>query len=252
MFKKTLMATVALAMSAGVAQAGDNQYTRQEGIGMFGGAAIGGLVGGPVGAAVGFMVGGILGDSLGAQENAEKRADSAEQELTQSRLAFEQELYRTRQLLERELADTRLALQRASERSDGDEMFAALSQRLHADMLFRTGEAQLSQEMSDKLEELGGLLGQHPVLQVKLHGFADPRGNPEYNLELSMARVSAVRDALIRGGASPEQIQTNAHGSQLATASQGDIEAYAWERRVSLSIQPRLGDAPDTAVARNQ
>ncbi len=131
-------------------------------------------------------------------------------------------------------------------------MFAALSQRLHADMLFRTGEAQLPQEMSDKLEELGGLLGQHPVLQVKLHGFADPRGNPEYNLELSMARVSVVRDALIRGGANPAQIQTNAHGSQLATASAGDLEAYAWERRVSLSIQPKLGDAPDTAVARNQ
>src|SRR5690606_14674851 len=119
-------------------------------------------------------------------------------------------------------------------------------------MLFRTGEAKLPQEMSDKLEELGGLLGQHPVLQVQLHGFADPRGNPEYNMELSMERVAAVRDALVRGGANPAQIQANAHGAQLATAAEGDIEAYAWERRVSLSIQPRLGDAPDTAVARNQ
>ena len=77
---------------------------------MFGGAAIGGLVGGPVGAAVGFMVGGILGDSLGAQDIAQKRADSAEQELTQSRLAFQQELHRTRQSLERELAEARRKL----------------------------------------------------------------------------------------------------------------------------------------------
>ena len=78
----------------------------------------------------------------------------------------------------------------------------------------------------------------HSQLEVQLHGFADPRGNAEKNLELSLQRASAVRDALINGGASPEQIRITAHGEDLTTAPQDDLEAYAWERRVSLSIRP--------------
>ena len=53
-----------------------------------------------------------------------------------------------------------------------------------------------------------------------------------------MARASAVRDALISGGASPEQIRISAHGEDLTTAPKDDLEAYAWERRVSISIRP--------------
>ena len=53
-----------------------------------------------------------------------------------------------------------------------------------------------------------------------------------------MLRASAVRDALINGGASPEQIRISAHGEDLTTAPKDDLEAYAWERRVSISIRP--------------
>ena len=51
------------------------------------------------------------------------------------------------------------------------------------------------------------MLAAHPQLEIQLHGFADPRGKSEKNLELSLRRASAVRDALINGGAAPEQIQ---------------------------------------------
>ena len=92
--------------------------------------------------------------------------------------------------------------------------------------------------MQKKLEDLGQMLAAHPQLEVQLHGFADPRGKSEKNLELSMARASAVRDALISGGAAPEQIRISAHGEDLTTAPKDDLEAYAWERRVSISIRP--------------
>jgi len=235
MSKKALIGTVglvlvqslALSVGAGAAQASDNRFTKEEGTGMFAGAAAGALFGGPVGAAIGFAVGGVLGDSLGAAKHADLRAQRLERELHDTRLALEQELQ-----------ETRLALAQASERTGGDEMLDALAQRLHADVMFRTNGAELDADVAARLAALGGLLAAHAQMQVQLHGFADPRGNPEQNLELSMRRAIAVRDALMKGGAASEQIRVSAHGEDLATAPDGDLEAYAWERRVSLSIRP--------------
>lgn len=234
MFKKALITAVALAMSTGAAHAGEkNELTKQEGVGMLSGAAAGAIVGGPIGAAVGFMFGGILGDSMGTASRAQLHAKQVEDQSKQ---------------LEQELIDTRIALAKASERTGGDEMLDALAERLHADVLFRTNDAKMEADVASKLEDLGKLLALHGQLEVQLHGFADPRGASEKNLELSLERANAVREALIRGGAAPEQIQLSAHGSDLTTATKGDLEAYAWERRVSLSIRPTA----TPAVARNE
>ena len=235
MFKKALVTAVVLAMSAGVAHAGDkkNEFTKQEGVGMLTGATAGAIVGGPIGAAVGFMFGGILGDSVGTASRAQLHAKQVEEQSKQ---------------LEQELIDTRIALAKASERTGGDEMLDALAERLHADVLFRTNDAKMEADVASKLEDLGKLLALHGQLEVQLHGFADPRGNSEKNLELSLERANAVREALIRGGAAPDQIQLSAHGADLTTAPKGDLEAYAWERRVSLSIRPTA----TSAVARNE
>lgn len=226
MMKRALVGAVVIALSAGVAQAGENKFTKEEGTGMLTGAAAGAIVGGPVGAAVGLMFGGIFGDSIGTANRADLHARQ----------------------LEKELIDTRIALAEASERTGGDEMLDALAERLHADVMFRTAGADMDMDVAAKLEELGKLLAAHGQLEVQLHGFADPRGNAEKNLELSLRRASAVRDALMKGGAAPGQIQVSAHGEDLTTAPQGDLEAYAWERRVSLSIRPNT----TTTVARSQ
>lgn len=220
MFKKVLIGAVAVALASGTAYAGENKLTKEEGRGMLGGAAAGAIIGGPIGAAVGLMVGGILGDSFGTVKRAEKDAVLRADQLQQ------------------ELVDTRIALAKASERTGGDEMLDALAARLHADVMFRTGTAELDVDVQKKIEDLGQMLAAHPQLEIQLHGFADPRGKSEQNLELSMARASAVRDALIGGGAAAEQIRISAHGEDLTTAPKDDLEAYAWERRVSISIRP--------------
>jgi outer membrane protein OmpA-like peptidoglycan-associated protein len=227
MFKKTLIGAVALALTANAANAGENKFTKEEGTGMLTGAAAGAIVGGPIGAFVGLMVGGIVGDSVGQAKRAEMHA----------------------QLLQDELVEARLALTRANEQTGGeDTMFSALAERLHADVLFRTGSAEMDPQMVAKLSEIGRLIGAHQTLEVQLHGFADPRGNSEDNLRLSAQRAEAVRTALIDGGADPGQIAISAHGEDLTTAADGDMEAYAWERRVSLSIRP----VGETSVARTQ
>jgi outer membrane protein OmpA-like peptidoglycan-associated protein len=216
MLKNTLIGAVAIALSCGVANAGENKLTKEEGVGMFSGAAAGALVGGPIGAFVGLMVGGIVGDGVGTVKSTEQRAKA----------------------LEQELSETRIALAKASERTGGDEMLDALAERLHADVMFRTGSVDIDAAVAGKLEEIGKLLSSHPRLEVQLHGFADPRGTVGQNLELSQRRADAVREALVKGGAAPEQIRLSAHGEDLTTAEKGDLEAFAWERRVSLAIRP--------------
>lgn len=233
MFNKVLIGAVAIALTSGVANAGENKFTKEEGVGMGTGAAIGAVVGGPIGAAVGLFVGGIMGDSIGIA----KRADLYAQQMEDRAIGLEQELI-----------DTRIALAKASERTGGDEMLDQLAQRLHADVMFRTASADLDTDVAAKLEDLGKLVAAHSQLVVHLNGFADPRGTPEQNLELSLQRADAVREALIRGGAAPEQIRLTAHGEDLTTAAQNDVEAYAWERRVSLAIRP-ASTTPETAVA---
>ena len=79
MFKKALITAVALAVSTGAAHAGEkNKLTKEEGVGMLGGATAGAIVGGPIGAAVGFMFGGILGDSVGTASRAQLHAKQME------------------------------------------------------------------------------------------------------------------------------------------------------------------------------
>lgn len=226
MFKKALIGAVALALAANAANAADNKFTKEEGAGMLTGAAAGAVVGGPIGAFVGLMVGVIVGDSVGTAKRAERRA----------------------QVLEGELIETRLALAHVSENTGGDAMFSVLAERLHADVMFRTGSAEMDPEVVAKLGEIGKLIGSYQTLEVQLHGFADPRGKSEDNLRLSALRAEAVRAALIEGGADPSQIALSAHGEELATAAKDDVEAYAWERRVSLSIRP----VADSSVARTQ
>ena len=215
MLKKVLVSAVALALTANAAHAGENKFTKEEGAGLLTGAAAGAIVGGPIGAFVGLMVGGIIGDSVGTTKRADERAQN----------------------LQDELQETRLALAKASDVTD-DQMLSALAERLHADVLFRTGSANLDQDATTKLNDLGKLLATYQHVEVQLHGFADPRGNSEENLRLSALRAEAVRAALIDGGVDPAQIAMSAHGEDLTTAAKDDVEAYAWERRVSLAIRP--------------
>ena len=223
MMKRTLIAAVAIALSCGVAQAEENKFTKQEGAGLLSGAAAGAIVGGPVGAIVGAMIGGIVGDSVGTAQRADLRARN----------------------LEDELMETRLALSKASQRTGGEQMLDDLAQRLHADVMFRTGSVDVDAQVASELAALGQLLAVHSQLEVQLHGFADPRGTPEENLELSLRRADVVREALIKGGASPEQIRLTAHGEDLTTARKDDVEAYAWERRVSMAIRPNPAKVAD-------
>jgi outer membrane protein OmpA-like peptidoglycan-associated protein len=208
--------------------------SKEQKIGMASGTVAGALIGGPFGAAVGFIVGSVAGTHAQQVRATEKKAT-----ILESQLAATQQ----------ELTSAQVALAKAAEKSNQDPMLTELAQRLRADVLFRTASAELDATAASKLADLAAVLTNYPGLVIEIDGYADPRGKAGENFELSQQRASAVRAALIVGGANPDSIRVAAHGEQLSTAAKGDMEAYAWERRVSLSVNSASKGLIDKGLA---
>ncbi len=235
-----LLLLLATAVSVDIAQAGngpDNEIGGKLGVG--GGAAIGAVVAGPPGAIIGAGIGGFFGDRLQWAARAEKLEASLDESLADAddlRAVLDNE----RAQLER--------MRRDRDRLDGRiaelEQRQSLAAGLELAVLFRTGSSELDTDASTRIERLAVLLEQEPTLTVRLDGYADPRGDDDYNMSLSASRADAVRDALLARGIGADRVQVQAHGHTFSLADEGDADGYALERRVSIS----LGAGDDPAV----
>jgi len=205
-------------------------------LGVGGGAAIGALVAGPPGAILGAGIGGFLGERLQLAASV----DRLETSLHQSRADAED----LRSVLDLE----RAKLTRMREHGTRlDQQIAELEQRelLAADLqlavLFRTGSSELDSDAVARIDRLAELMVHDPALSVRLDGYADPRGDAQYNMSLSESRAHAIRDALTERGIAPARVRTQAHGMSFSSAPEGDLDAYALERRVNISLKLEQG-----------
>ena len=227
-------------LSIGTAQAGGEVRNETGGkLGVGSGAAIGAVVAGPAGAIIGAGVGGFLGDRLQLAASV----DDLEASLGRSRVEAEDlrlALDADREQLQRMRHDRARLDQRIAEL----EQRESLAEGLRFAVLFRTGSSQLDADAAARIERLAALLEHDPDLRVRLDGYADPRGDDGFNMSLSEERAAAVREALLERGIAPARIEVQAHGRSLSVAPDGDVDAYALERRVSIS----LGVEPEEAI----
>ena len=112
------------------------------------------------------------------------------------------------------------------------------------DVLFRTDEHVLADTTGGRLAELADAIAKLPDIRVQLDGFADERGEQDYNLRLSQQRVDYVREQLIAAGVDAARIGATAHGE--APAADDVADSYALERRVSLKLF--IDDTPSFAA----
>jgi outer membrane protein OmpA-like peptidoglycan-associated protein len=98
------------------------------------------------------------------------------------------------------------------------------------------------------LLKLGALAAALPDAKVRVSGYADPRGSESVNEALSKRRADAVAAVLATAGVSQDRIIVEAHGKSAATSTEGDLDGYAFDRRVTVKIE-RV--SPE-AVARNE
>jgi outer membrane protein OmpA-like peptidoglycan-associated protein len=72
---------------------------------------------------------------------------------------------------------------------------------------------------------------------VRVDGYADPRGPATLNDDLSLRRAEAVALTLEKAGCPQERLVIAAHGSAQSTSPHGDLDAYAFDRRVTVRLE---------------
>jgi outer membrane protein OmpA-like peptidoglycan-associated protein len=227
--RKTISTITVVSLIALLPFAAQAAASKQENIGVGAGAIVGAAAGGPVGFIVGAAVGAYLGDSM-YQKNGQIETLSAELEASRSEVVrLEEDFGR----MDRDLDALSAELQRM-QRHSTQEIASLLEAGIVMDLLFRTDEAVLADTTGIRLHRLATTLATMPGIQVQLDGFADERGDTDYNQQLSEQRVNFIRDQLIEAGVDASRITASAHGE--SPAQDDTVDSYALERRVSLTL----------------
>jgi outer membrane protein OmpA-like peptidoglycan-associated protein len=203
--------------------------SKQENIGVVTGLAVGAVAGGPVGAIIGAAAGAWIGDRYHKQEVAKKALAS---DLSQS-----------------EAQKTALNVSLSEARTKGEKLDLALknADELQTDVSFRTNDDSVNAQSMSPLLKMGALAASMPDIKVRVSGYADPRGSEEVNDALSRRRAEAVAAVLEQSGLPKDRIVVEGHGKSESRAMDGDLDGYAFERKVTV----RLEHVGGGEVARN-
>lgn len=218
-YTSTIATLVILAFATQTASAA---ASKEENIGVGSGAIIGAFAGGPVGFIIGAAIGAKLGDTMHSKS---ERIDTLQGSLQDSQQS----------VAELELgADELNAKVEHLQNTARPELISLMQAGIDMDLLFRTDEFALTDTTGDRLTQMAGTLANMPGVRIQLDGFADERGDAQYNHGLSERRVEFVRNLFIAAGVHPTRISTSAHGESVA--QNPDVDSYALERRVSVKL----------------
>jgi OmpA-OmpF porin, OOP family len=103
-------------------------------------------------------------------------------------------------------------------------------------LTFEHDSNRISPAGMSMLGEAAAVLQAHPGANVRIDGYTDDSGNPEYNTALSTERANAVRDAIVRDGVDPQRISVAGKGSANPISSNDTEEGRAANRRIELVI----------------
>ena len=212
-----------IALSVNPASAEIPTQTKQE-LSALSAIAVGAVAGGPIGALAGMVAGSWLVEQVGQADAYDESVASLTR--TQSELAVSQ------------LSLAQLELQLTAAEAEQHRLAQLTLDQLQLEVLFRTGESQLTAAGGKRLQLLARWLQGSGGTRVAIAGFADPRGSEPANLALSQARAEQVASALIMAGVPRSRMTVTGKGEALSQAAQGDHDAYALERRVLIELQP--------------
>jgi outer membrane protein OmpA-like peptidoglycan-associated protein len=216
------------ALPALAAEAGDDKGAGsvQSDAGAVAGLAVGALAGGPVGAVIGAGIGAVMGDRYHRQSQSKK---ALAQDLSKSEAERAQLTANVAQL------DGSLN----QERTRSAQLDATLqhTDQIGVDVGFRTNDDAVTTQAMPPLLKLGGLVASMPQARVRIAGYADPRGSDAWNDALSLRRAQSVAAVLTSAGVPRERIVIEGHGKSESSSTEGDLDAYALDRRVTVRME---------------
>lgn len=227
---KPLVLAVSLACGPATALAAETLSTEEK-RGITSGFIVGAAVGGVPGAAVGVILGGELFGKFVATRRVNRELTA---ELASVRETHKKEQTQFNQSIE--------ALNR-----DLDKLIALRAATPKSQMLpvqFRTGSSDIEDHYESVLDQVARLLNRNRDASVTLTGYADRRGEADYNQALSEQRALSIRRYLIDHGAHKSQVLTTGHGETQPLAKQESLESNFFDRRVmvelSFDLDPQL------------
>ena len=103
-------------------------------------------------------------------------------------------------------------------------------------LIFPSGRATISSESYNELDELATWMNDNPAIVIQLEGHTDFRGNATANMQLSEARVVAVKEYLVDQKVKKARILTRAFGGTEPLSRDDTPEAKALNRRVEVRV----------------
>jgi outer membrane protein OmpA-like peptidoglycan-associated protein len=210
--------------------------SKQENIGVVTGLAVGAAAGGPIGAIVGAGAGAWIGDRYHKQLEAKKALAN---DLSQSEAR--------KMKLTQDVAELNTSLTEARAKSDQLDVTLKKTEELQTEVSFRTNDDSINAQAIPPLLKMGALAASMPEMKVRVSGYADPRGPDDFNDALSRRRATAVAAVLEKAGVAKDHMIVEGHGKSESTASDGDLDGYAFDRKVTV----RLERAASQEVAKN-
>ncbi len=211
------------------------QKIDNENIGFGTGVVIGAVVAGPLGAIVTGLVGAFTAKHLNAVNENDELTEQISSEQSQHQLALEkyqQKLQRLEQGYQNEL----LALQKNQQNTSQLQ-----AENLLMSLQFSTGSSELKPHYEGQINSLVSLLKQAPDLSIDLSGYTDLQGSDELNHALSIARVNAVKHALLNQGVEAERINLFAFGEKSPVVANNEKETSFYDRRVVIKLKKDNG-----------
>lgn len=192
------------------------------------GALIGGLIAGPPGIAIGAVGGAMYGHHTGQKED---RVTSLEKQLHDKQIDLA--------LLQNQFAQTQVDYAGKLQKIAAENHRATLEKltgEVSFSVYFRTNESCVEPVLAPHIRDLVNLIHDAPDVKVLLEAYADERGLPSYNLQLSQARAKNVQSELINAGLPANRIIQHAYGESRSRTTHGDIEGYIFDRRVDIRL----------------
>ena len=118
----------------------------------------------------------------------------------------------------------------------GDDRYSVYS--LEETVLFDTDKATIKPTATRALSEIGGSIGRrYGQGQVRVMGFADSRGDKNYNKELSAQRAEAVKNWLTSNASiGADRISVEPMGEAAPVASNATPKGRQQNRRVEIAV----------------
>lgn len=117
---------------------------------------------------------------------------------------------------------------------------SALPERLLIkNLTFDTDSAAIDPESRQVLDEVAGVLANHPTAKIRVEGHTDATGAPDVNRQLSQARADATRRYLGERGIDANRIEAVGHGAQQPIDTNDNPAGRARNRRTELVVVSR-------------